>query len=278
MQNRLGKVEYLNSKPVEYGIDNSLIQLPEVEIISDVPSKLNELIYTNQLEISNISAFEYAKHFNKYYILPDLSISAKTKIQSILLFGKTEGMKIQYLDGKCIALHQASATSVNLLKIILKFRYNINAKFIEGGNDLKESLESADAVLLIGDVALRSAVEHPELIISDLGQEWYDFTGIGMVFALWVCRTEFADYFPDKIRSIHNTLIKSKKLGIEHLEHIAELASQRLSLDKNYCLNYLNLIEYNLDTEHLKSLSRYFEYLWELGLITSKPIFKILDA
>ena len=63
---RLGKVEYLNSKPVEYGITYSLVPLHDIEIISDVPSKLNAMIYNNQLEISNVSSFEYAKHFNKY--------------------------------------------------------------------------------------------------------------------------------------------------------------------------------------------------------------------
>ena len=71
---------------------------------------------------------------------------------------------------RSIAVTPESATSVVLARVLLP-----NATHVPLG-------EEADAKLLIGDAALRSAFEDPTPHY-DLGKLWLDKTGLPMVFA-----------------------------------------------------------------------------------------------
>ena len=73
-----------------------------------------------------------------------------------------------------VAVTPESATSVVLTKVLLP-----EATHVSSG-------EEADAKLLIGDAALKSAFEDPTPHY-DLGRLWLERTGLPMVFAVWAC-------------------------------------------------------------------------------------------
>src|SRR5919202_3684090 len=73
---------------------------------------------------------------------------------------------------RTVAVTPESATSVVLTKVLLP-----EARHVPLGGE-------ADAKLLIGDAALKSAFEDPTPHY-DLGRLWLERTGLPMVFAVW---------------------------------------------------------------------------------------------
>src|SRR4029079_2749505 len=80
---------------------------------------------------------------------------------------------------RTIAVTPESATSVVLTKGLLP-----HARY--GPPVEANGAEEADAKLLIGDAALKSAFEDPTPHY-DLGRLWQERTGLPMVFAVWAC-------------------------------------------------------------------------------------------
>src|SRR5436190_20439407 len=72
----------------------------------------------------------------------------------------------------------------------------------------------ADAVLLIGDRAMRAAL--PGYPYSyDLGQEWTEWTGLPFVYAVWAVRPG-VDLGP-----VADALLRAKQLGRERVAEVA---------------------------------------------------------
>ena len=87
-----------------------------------------------------------------------------------------------------VALDAGSRTSAALAQILLRKRYGVRSPrssrcpWKSSGEDC-----DADAVLLIGDRAMRACL--PGFAHAyDLGQEWYDWTGLPFVYAVWAVR------------------------------------------------------------------------------------------
>ena len=94
---------------------------------------------------------------------------------------------------RTIAVTPESATSVVLTKVLLP-----EADHVPLG-------EEADARLLIGDAALKSAFEDPTPH-HDLGRLWLERTGLPMVFAVWAAREPVADGMPELERALAESL------------------------------------------------------------------------
>jgi chorismate dehydratase len=59
--------------------------------------------------------------------------------------------------------------------------------------DLDSMLLTADAALLIGDIALKHYVDAKDFYLYDLGGEWKRLTGKKMVYAVWAVNRPFAE-------------------------------------------------------------------------------------
>ncbi len=147
--------------PVFYGLE------AEVEEIAGVPTELNRMLLDDELDIAPIPSIEYARNADRLRILPRLCVSSEGAVDSIQLV-----TKISFGQIRSVAVTPESATSVVLVRILLP-----KAEIVPLGFD-------ADATLLIGDAALRSAFEDPTPHF-DLGRLWLDRTGLPMVFAVW---------------------------------------------------------------------------------------------
>ncbi|MEJ2202381.1 MAG: menaquinone biosynthesis protein, partial [Desulfuromonadaceae bacterium] len=113
----LGHISYINCVPFFH-------YLPQCgftgRIVSGVPSYLNGLLAEGQVDVSPSSSFEYARNWRNYLLLPDLSISSCGAVQSVLLLSN---QPIDELEGASIALTGDSATSITLLKVLLREFY-----------------------------------------------------------------------------------------------------------------------------------------------------------
>src|SRR5688500_19606645 len=81
---RVGRIPYINCYPVYGAIDAGTVKL-DAELVTGVPSDLNAKMARGQLDVSVVSAIEYARASERYLLLPDLAISCDGPVRSVLL-------------------------------------------------------------------------------------------------------------------------------------------------------------------------------------------------
>jgi chorismate dehydratase len=232
------------------------------------PTGHNAMLAGGHIDTAPISAYSYGQHWREYFIYPDLSVSTKGRVGSILLFSK---VPIQELNGKRIALTSQSATSVNLLKILLHRFYEVSPQYVTMNAGLEEMLAEADAGLLIGDNAIRAAAARPEINIFDLGQEWYNQTGCSMTFAVWAFPRRLILEKGEELREVHQLLLESKKKSLEDMGKVVESCVQMLGLTNEFWFDYFAQFKYELGPSLQEGLNRYFSLCFEEGLLPEKP-------
>lgn len=203
----IGRVSFINCEPLFHGLDDSWDVLPAP------PSWLTGHLLRKDCILAPIPAAAYAKNSGDLVLVPDLAISSRGEVGSVLLFGS---MPIESM--KTIALPSDSASSVALLRHLVSEK-NLQPDYVEMGPDLFGMLDSCDGCLLIGDRALEGARANPELVIMDLGSEWLQVTGNPMVFGVFAARR---DSDVELIKSAYEALISR----LEAFENDASVRSQ----------------------------------------------------
>jgi chorismate dehydratase len=237
------------------------------EFVSGVPAALNALLAAGKIDVCPSSSFEYAVHSERYRILPQLSISSNGAVASVMLFSR---VPIEELHGQTIQLSSESATSVNLLKILMAQRYSCSCRYTANSQKIADALESSPALLLIGDAALRASMNKTDLHVYDLGRIWRDWTGLPFVFALWLCRREVAD--DPNLLELSRRLILAKGLAPLHHARIVRHARETSWMSCERLLEYWREnISYDLEEQNITGLMTFFGKCYELGLITSVP-------
>ncbi len=268
---RIGQIDYANCFPIFCCLKNTN---PEgsYTFIKGVPSELNSKLYSGQLDLCPSSSIEYARHPDKYLILKDLSISSVGKVKSVFLFSR---LPIEYLDGKTVGLTGESATSVNLLKIILGRFYKFQNSYVKIENASIDALDDFSAVLLIGDKALKTGLQEiKDVYVYDLGEIWFRNTGLPFVFALWIIREESVLKAEREAVSLYSRLCVAKEHAYNSLESCAEYFGNEW-IGKNELINYWETISYDLTSNHMEGLRLFYRLSAELGLIESEPRIRI---
>src|SRR5439155_19869480 len=126
---------------------------------------------------------------------------------------------------------EVSRTSAALAQILLRKRYGITPEVVPLPLAREAEDADADAVLLIGDRAMRACL--PGFAHAfDLGQEWRDWTGLPFVYAVWAVRAG-ADLGP-----VAEALVEAKRRGRERVGSIAAREAPLLGLDAGFCRRY----------------------------------------
>lgn len=273
---RIGSISYTNTWPVSYFFDLNKFN-KEVEIIPQVPSQLNKQMAEGLIDIGPISSFAYGENADKYLLLPDLSVSAYGKVGSISLFVKTD---LNDIKNKKIALANTSATSVNLLKIIMQEFLGGSPSYISYNPDLEAMMEEADAALLIGDDALSANLQNEKeerFRLYDLGAEWQRLTNQWMTFAVWAVRREVVKENPELLYQVYQEFVLSKQKGKENLGVIIEASIAKCGGTYDFWLKYFNGLSHDFAQEQSKGLLSYFKYANKIGALAKVPEIEQVD-
>jgi len=260
---RLGKIAFSNCDFPYYAMEHRKIEVRNIRITEAHPVELARLLFNDELDISPISSIMYAKR-DDLLILPDLSITSNDYTKSVLICSNGK-IGLSDFDGKTLCIPETTASSAALIRIIFRL-YGVNANFRHcRGTDIKQMLNSGDAALLIGDSAIDAIGKYR--VIADLGNEWKKLTGKKMVYALWVVREEFAKQHPDKVKYVLDTLKKSKDYAYKNINEISAFICRKKKIDSNFMRDYLHTLNYDFDTQSKESLSLYFKYAKECGIV-----------
>jgi chorismate dehydratase len=180
-------------------------------------------------------------------------------------------LPIEELDGKTILLSAESATSINLLKILLSKRYNCTCSFQVTSETTLSALKDAPAMLLIGDSALRAVSESSAVRVYDLGDIWNQWTGLPFVFALWLTTRAAVEQHGDELHRLAQQLRQAKLHALQHLEEIAALSQEKSWMGQDRLMNYWKVLSYDLSESHISGLKLFYTYAAELQLIAVAP-------
>jgi chorismate dehydratase len=221
----------------------------EVEEVQGVPTELNAMLLDGQLDLAPISSIEYARHASSLRILPRVCVSSEGAVDSIQIVSRTAFPQI-----RTIAVTPESATSVVLAKVLLPDARHVPLE------------EEAEAKLLIGDAALKSAFEDPTPHY-DLGRLWLDRTGLPMVFAVWAA----PDPVAEGVAALEHSIVASVRLARAEPEVLAREASARYGYPAGYLARYFEKLRYSFGPRERAGFQAFLEMARDVGELDELP-------
>ena len=263
----VGYIPYLNCVPCfhylrECGFVGGLVP--------GVPSALNSLLQQGRLDVSPSSSFEYARHWRDYVLLPGHSISSIGKVESVLLFSPVDPSQ---LNGQQISITGESATSINLLRLILHEFYGLDdVTDVVPDSPVETAISQQKPALLIGDRALQMAGRCLSgMKIFDLGEIWYQQTGLPFVFALWMIRRDALGHSAERLSRLPEQLACSYQRVMGNPLLVARQQTATSGLTPQQIVAYWHSINYRLESPHLAGLRLYFDLCAKYKLLVDIP-------
>ncbi len=263
---RVGRIAYLNVLPIYFALEH-IFSENGFHLVRGTPAELNALMRRGEVDLGSISALEYGRAFRDYFLLPDLSISSKGAVGSVLLFSR---VPFSRLDGRTIRVSAASASGAALVKVLMAELFEVQPRY-QPGQLTGVPLEDVAAVMAIGDEALRLSAAGAMPFELDLGQAWQELTGLPFVFGVWAVRRDFAAAYPEATATLHRLLLRSRDWGLGSLAELSRIAATFFSMSPAQILAYFHQLNYSLDPEHEEGLAAFFHYLYNLGELPEEP-------
>jgi chorismate dehydratase len=270
---RLGRIPYINCFPVYGAVDRGIVPI-DAELVDGVPTALNRMMAEGALDVSVVSAVEYARDSARYLLLPDLAISCDGPVRSVMLFSHEPA---ESLDGKRVLVSRSSMTSVHLLELLFEHVWRAHPVFVPGDAEAdsigKDDPSEVAARLVIGDAALMlQSAEHPLAQahggfyqhVYDLGAEWKAWTGLPFVFAVWVAQRSTP---VDEALRLHAKLIASRDWGLQHLPELSAQAARSTGVPVAECRHYFDGLDWRLGLAELEGLTEFFRRLELAGRV-----------
>jgi len=248
---RLGRISYANMAPVFYDLEEVAF-----EQVPGVPTELNRRLMDGDIDVAPISSIEYARNADRLRLLPQLCVSTEGAVDSIQLITRKPLEQV-----RSVAVTPESATSVVLTKVLL------------GDVDLVPLEQPADARMLIGDAALRSAFEDPTPH-HDLGRLWQERTGLPMVYAVWACR----DGITDGLEELQRAHLRSLAIARSEPEALARRASADYGWPAGFLARYFEKLRYHFGPRERQGLVRFFELAHLAGELPAVPELRFADT
>jgi len=232
-QIQLGTVPYLNAAPLLAGLSQPLRR--------SHPRQLAQQLIRGDIELALLSTSVLFEHHN-LYLVPGMAIGCRGPVQSVKLFFNKDALTIENINR--IILSPNSNSANQLTRILFP-----KAEFLDGQKI--EKLEIPDAEVVIGDDAL----VRPDAFGSiDIGQLWWERTGLPFVFAAWISRS------PHISRSLWEQLHHVKQSNLKNLNTCLDQMTEPYPLDRNAQIRYLqDNIHYDLGDTEMRGLARFRE-------------------
>lgn len=166
---------------------------------------------------------------NEVDFLGSYGVAANGAVKSVLFLSDrpfAEMRRPQRID-----VTDQSATSVRLLYLLFGYKFGFDQLPMLPGQD-----EASNGSLVIGDEALTRSKNLDRPFVTDLATEWFDATGLPVVFARWVIRKDA----PDEARqAMESWLAKLHDRDEQLVEESAPAEAKRLGMDTQAMVQYL---------------------------------------
>jgi chorismate dehydratase len=224
------------------------------------PRDLGREAEAGSVDLGLMASGDFLRLRDRFEMLAPMGVAARGPVQSVLLFSRRPA---NALGDALVSVTPETSTSIRLLKLLLSVRRGLpNLRFVRGLEPAQ-----ADALLLIGDQAMRTRNRPPEGFVHtlDLGADWLDWTGLPFVYAAWVVRSALDPTLKNELRGF---LESSLAAGLASLPEIA-----RRETGPGWSVaemeGYLRRFHYRFGPEDLQGLERFETLLGEHGLLAA---------
>ncbi|UXD21338.1 ABC transporter substrate-binding protein [Ignicoccus pacificus DSM 13166] len=222
-----------------YPIKKKLIDLRgyEVEEVVEDIETLNKLALSGELDVSAVSAHAYAYLADNYDVLA--SGASMGKGYGPVVVSK-EPLKIEEVEGKRIAVPGELTTATLLTKIYLPPGEYVVIRFDKIPEAVLKGEVDVGVLIHEGQITYKEMGLHK---VADLGELWYEETGLPTPLGLDVTRKEIADDWAKIWREAVEYSLSHPKEALEYAMPFARGLSEEL-VDK-FVHMYVN--EYTVD-------------------------------
>lgn len=249
---RVGCVQYLNSRPLIYGLEGVCLEHPSV---------LAERLRRGELDVALVPVFELLRDPAKYWVVDGVAIASQGPVYSVYVAYQGE-----LADMTEVHVDPASLTSVHLVQVLGKGVLGKRLTLVSEG----EPLQRGRGRLLIGNQAIRFRLEQGEAEREgvdcrywDLGEAWRGWTGLPFVYAVWVIRKTVRT-----AREVAGVFRELAKQGTQAIEVIVE---EEREVPQALAREYLNkYISFGLGSVEKEGLARFSRELEAMGFVDAK--------
>lgn len=284
MPYRITTVSFLNSLPlVEY------LSMPGnrrlAVLTSALPSRLAALLASGDADAALLPTVEILRG-KAAGIIGAAGIACRGPVDSVKLFHHGPLTDLMF-----VAVDRGSRTSVALLRILLLETAGVRPDF-EEIEPLPGQLPGVgEGVLVIGDRCfqfdrwLRSEPAAGGVLSSlDLGQAWFEMTGLPFIFAAWAAAPGFPERAgPVAVRELGSLLDEARDYGLAHITELAAREAAAGSLGpggeatpaalEHY---FRHSLRYRLGDEELAGVRRFRDLCVAHGLAAADADFSLL--
>jgi chorismate dehydratase len=235
----IGAVDYLNTVPLIAGLE----RLQSVRILTDIPANQVGLLETNQADIALCSSIDLIRCPVPLQVVPVGMLGCEGPTLTVRLYSS-----VPVRDISRVACDRDSHTSVELLRILLREQHGVEPELVEfdARGDHREVVPPADvdALLLIGDKVVTSPVPEPFTRLEiDLGEAWFELTGLPFVFATWLCRAEQTEEQRVRLNQAAALLARTRLRNAFRIDQVAALHAPAhgwsIDLARRYLVEHL---------------------------------------
>ena len=252
---RICAVQFLNARPLFL----SLQQQPPIDehgaplfdVTTALPADCARRLREGECDVALVPVAAYLDN-PEWEVVPGIAIGCQGSVETVVLVSNVPLAEIERIH-----LDDASRSSSLMLRVLL----HEDAQSVEWSDaphgEGAARVRGKDAALVIGDAAfgLRSEFTY----VYDLGDLWFERTGLPFVFAFWAAR-------PGVLSPAHVSALQAARDRslAKYAEAIAreyreqKLASGQLALAENHYANYLRkTIRYGLETHQREGLAEF---------------------
>jgi len=263
---RVGRIAFVNCFPLYHHFEEALAAAGyRADIVEGVPAELNRMLVDGEIDVALPSSIEYARHADTLALLPRVSISSLGAVDSIQLFSRVPSREVTR-----VALTAKSATSICLLRILCR-EWGTAPEFVAWEGTLADVLASCDAMLLIGDDALRALRAGVFPYNLDLGAAWREVTGLPMVYAVCAVRRDVLAARPQAAAAVGAALLASRDRCAADPAGTAAKAAQLYDFSAAFLAEYFDRLKYGFAPEYRRGLTEFFRRAAAIGELDVVP-------
>ncbi len=218
-----------------------------------VPRDLGREAEAGSVDLGLMATWDYLRLRDRFELLaPSMGVAARGPVQSVLLFSRRPAAG---LAGALVSVTPETSTSIRLLRLLLDVRRGLaGVRYIRGLEPAQ-----ADALLVIGDRAMRMRQKRPEGFTHalDLGTDWLEWTGLSFVYAVWAVRAVLEESVKAELGAF---LESSLAAGLADLPAVARQQTEP-GWTREETEAYLRRFHYRLGPEDLNGMERFAELL-----------------
>jgi chorismate dehydratase len=244
---KVGYVPYLHNEPFYFDMERRGLELIEM-----LPNALATAADNGDIDAGPMPLVDGLRLQGRFQPVSGFGLASVQRAGSVLLYATAP---IETLQGARIGVMDGASTSLLLLKVLLQLKHQVQPTAYVAMQ------EQHDAFLVIGNRGLRQrrgvrGFPHR----YDLGEAWYQWTGLPFVFSRWFVRQD-ADARDKAL--LEDTLYVALEDGVNAMYQLSSPREELLMLPRDV-MQYIQGFRYFLRMTEQRAIDQFQHYLQQL--------------